>query len=172
MVRSDSKSLSLDAFVIETPCPMDWDLMEGDERQRFCSRCEKHVFNIAEMTWEEATELISGGDKICGRIFRRPDGTIVTKECVEPRAKSAPGRFQFSMAALVTLLTASAGVFASAPWIGGKLRPIVSRWFSDSAATAPPPTACGPTMMLGSLVAVGDEDPGTTDGGAHENQFE
>ncbi len=135
----------LDDLVIRTPCPMDWDRMDGDGRRRFCSRCEKQVYNIAAMTRSEAIELISGGaDRICARVYRRPDGTVVTRQCPSdvPRSIRKPiggRRFQFSIATLVALLTSSAALFASAPWIGKKLEPLVQRWFGeeDPAITMP-----------------------------------
>ena len=91
------REFSLGDLIIETPCPMDWELMEGDERQRFCSRCEKHVFNISVMSRDEALELVCGDGPVCARLFRRPDGTVVTNECT-PVGGIAKGRwFQFSL---------------------------------------------------------------------------
>ena len=87
---ADSSSLAhhLSDLVIDTPCPMDWHRMDGDDRKRFCSRCEKHVYNIAEMTEQEALQLIGNGERaICARIFRRPDGTIVTSQCPVPERR-------------------------------------------------------------------------------------
>jgi hypothetical protein len=128
----NTAAANLNDFVIDTLCPMDWDRMDGDGRKRFCSRCEKTVYNIAEMTDQEALELIGNGDRsICARIFRRPDGTIVTRRCPVPGAKTTGRRFQFSIATLITLLTSSAALFASAPWIGRQIEPIVQRWFGE-----------------------------------------
>ncbi len=133
MVRlANTAAANLNVLVIDTPCPMDWDRMDGDGRKRFCSRCEKTVYNIAEMTEQEALQLIGEGDRsICARIFRRPDGTIVTRRCPVLGMKTTGRRFQFSIATLVTLLTSSAALFASAPWIGKQIEPIVERWFAE-----------------------------------------
>ena len=135
LVNDATAAEKLSNLVINTPCPMDWDRMDGDERRRFCSRCEKHVFNLAEMTEQEVLQLIGDGDRaVCARIFRRPDGTVVTSQCPIPGTKATGRRCQFSIATLVTLLTSSAALFASAPWIGKQIDPIIQRWFPQ-----PPP---------------------------------
>jgi hypothetical protein len=61
---------------------MNWEQMSGDERARFCSLCNLHVYNIAELTRKQAEELITRTEgRICGRVFRRSDGTVITKDC-------------------------------------------------------------------------------------------
>lgn len=78
---SESKDL-LARVRVATPCPANWDSMQGDERVRFCSQCELHVYNISEMTGREAASLISRTEgRLCGRMYRRADGTILTKDC-------------------------------------------------------------------------------------------
>jgi hypothetical protein len=37
----------LERIEIRTPCPMDWDLMDGNDRVRFCDRCKKNVYKVA-----------------------------------------------------------------------------------------------------------------------------
>lgn len=56
--------------------------MTGDDRARFCSLCNLHVYNISEMTRKQALALISETEgRFCGRIYRRSDGTVITKDC-------------------------------------------------------------------------------------------
>jgi hypothetical protein len=56
--------------------------MSGDERVRFCDRCNLHVYNIARLTRKETEALIANTEgRICARIFHRSDGTIMTKDC-------------------------------------------------------------------------------------------
>lgn len=56
--------------------------MKGDDRKRFCEQCNLHVYNIAEMTRREVASLVRITEgKFCGRIYRRADGTIITKDC-------------------------------------------------------------------------------------------
>ncbi len=68
---------------IATPCKADWNEMSGDERKRFCGACKLHVYNISAMTLPEAEALIAGADggRVCVRMFRRADGTVMTQDC-------------------------------------------------------------------------------------------
>ena len=74
--------IQLDSLRIASPCPTTWDQMKGDERARFCDLCSLHVYNIAELTASEAKSLIANTEgRICARIYRRSDGTVITKDC-------------------------------------------------------------------------------------------
>jgi hypothetical protein len=67
---------------IASPCKADWASMTGDERSRFCGACNKHVYNLSEMTRDEAAELIEKNEgKLCVRLFRRRDGKVLTQDC-------------------------------------------------------------------------------------------
>jgi hypothetical protein len=139
LVESPRAPHDLSDLVINTPCPMDWERMDGDARKRFCSRCEKYVYNISSMTRSEALQLIGDGNsEVCGRIFRRPDGTIITRECLTPGKRAEGSWLQFSIAALIALTTSSAALFAAAPWIGKRIEPIVARWFPQPTPAALP----------------------------------
>ena len=43
----------LDQVRVASPCSASWDEMLGDERVRFCTSCEKNVFNLSAMSREE-----------------------------------------------------------------------------------------------------------------------
>lgn len=74
--------LSLDQIRIATPCTASWDAMEGNDRVRYCTMCRQDVFNLSALTLEEAEELIWRTEgKICARLYRRADGTILTADC-------------------------------------------------------------------------------------------
>jgi hypothetical protein len=65
-----------------SPCSMSWENMSGDERTRFCASCKLSVYNVSEMTTSEVRALfIKTGGNFCGRIYRRADGTVLTKDC-------------------------------------------------------------------------------------------
>jgi hypothetical protein len=67
---------------IASPCPADWDAMYGDDRVRFCSKCELNVFNLSAMTRAEAERLVVNREgRLCVRFYRRGDGTILTRDC-------------------------------------------------------------------------------------------
>jgi hypothetical protein len=67
-------------MLIAKPCTVSWDAMKGDERVRFCHHCSLNVYNIEKMTASEAEALL-GGARVCARLFRRADGTVLTSDC-------------------------------------------------------------------------------------------
>ncbi|MCB9850539.1 MAG: hypothetical protein H6817_07525 [Phycisphaerales bacterium] len=72
----------LDRVRIASPCNMSWAEMTGDDRTRYCSACRKHVYNFASMTSKEIEALIIEKEgRLCGRLYRRADGTILTANC-------------------------------------------------------------------------------------------
>ncbi|MFT3712876.1 MAG: hypothetical protein QM817_34925 [Archangium sp.] len=67
---------------IASPCTEKWEEMSGDERARHCAKCKLNVFNIKEMTEPEVRALLSSKTgRVCGRVYRRADGTVLTKDC-------------------------------------------------------------------------------------------
>ncbi|KAA5546967.1 hypothetical protein FYK55_00665 [Roseiconus nitratireducens] len=133
---------------IASPCAVDWDSMSGDERVRHCSACSRRVYNLSEMNTKQVVSLISERDgDVCGRLYCRPDGTVITSDCVRGRPKPRTG-YQYSIAALLTCVTASAGFCATLPWIGRKLQPIIQSWLQPD----PPPTAPN-TAVMGMMIA-------------------
>lgn len=72
----------IDRLRIASPCSVGWENMSGDERVRFCQECNLHVYNISEMTSSEVHSLIASTEgRICARLYRRADGTVLTKDC-------------------------------------------------------------------------------------------
>jgi hypothetical protein len=72
----------LENFRIASPCPANWEQMNGDARVRFCDLCSLHVYNISEMSRAELDQLITNtSGRLCARLYRRSDGTIITKDC-------------------------------------------------------------------------------------------
>jgi hypothetical protein len=103
----------LSRVTIPTPCPVDWNAMAGDERVRFCGSCSKHVFNLSAMAEDEAESLIRNeAGKLCARLFRRPDGTVVTANCT--KSAVARSRRQFSIRAMMAVVAGAAGAFGLA----------------------------------------------------------
>lgn len=57
--------------------------MAGDERVRACNRCEHDVYNLSQLTRDEAEALIVEREgRLCVAYFQRADGTILLKDCV------------------------------------------------------------------------------------------
>jgi hypothetical protein len=79
---NESESDLLNRVYIETPCTVGWDTMQGDDRTRFCGQCSLNVYNVASLSSREAAALIKEADgRLCLRLYRRPDGTVITDNC-------------------------------------------------------------------------------------------
>lgn len=106
-------------FTIPTPCPIDWDRMTGDDRVRYCKACGKDVYNLTVMTSDEVGALLAtideGGGDLCGRVYRRPDGTLVDSEC--PPARPAARGWQFTLKSLMVLIAGVAAMLGFTRWI-------------------------------------------------------
>ena len=107
------RAVRIDQLRIASPCPANWEQMTGDARVRFCDLCNLHVYNIAELTRFEAQTLVASTEgRICARLYRRTDGTVITKDCPvglgalrRRAAKSASAVF----ATLMSLIGIAAG---------------------------------------------------------------
>src|SRR5260370_29655259 len=67
---------------IAVPCQASWEGMAGDERVRHCTLCSLNVYNFAEMTRDEVRELLMRTEgRVCARLYRRADGTVLTRDC-------------------------------------------------------------------------------------------
>src|SRR5215211_8226592 len=99
----------LEQVKVAAPCPADWERMVGDARVRYCDRCSLHVYNLSGMTRREAEALVTGAEsRLCVRFYRRPDGTILTRNC--PVGLSALKRRAAHVAG--SALSAVLGLFA------------------------------------------------------------
>jgi hypothetical protein len=113
---------------VASPCSADWNAMTGDDRVRACGDCNKNVYNISELTREEAEALIVAKEgRLCVRYFQRRDGTILLKDCEVAVAQKRKRRIIAAGAA--ALLAGGAGG-ASLMTRTGKI--------SHTAAVAPP----------------------------------
>lgn len=80
--RSRAKLPVLDNIRVASPCHADWAKMSGDDRTRHCGDCKKNVYNLSDMTREEAEALIVANEgSLCVRYFQRHDGTILLADC-------------------------------------------------------------------------------------------
>ncbi|HSS20746.1 MAG TPA: carboxypeptidase-like regulatory domain-containing protein [Pyrinomonadaceae bacterium] len=108
---------NLDRIHVATPCPASWEQMTGDDRVRFCDECQLNVYNLSALTRIEAESLIAASEgKLCGRFFRRADGTVITSDCpVGLRALRlrVSKRVAAVFAAIVSLTSAAFGQQAS-----------------------------------------------------------
>src|SRR5215203_2536164 len=125
----------LEHVKVAAPCPADWGRMVGDERVRYCNKCSLHVYNLSGMTRREAEALVTSAEgRLCVRFYRRPDGTILTRNC--PVGLSALKR-RAAHAATATL-TAVLGFFAGLGLNFGLDRALSPSVMEESAVPAPP----------------------------------
>lgn len=72
----------LNDIQIAAPCPARWESMAGDDFVRHCPECNKNVYDLSQLTAEQAANLIRRKEgNLCIQLFRRRDGTILTADC-------------------------------------------------------------------------------------------
>jgi hypothetical protein len=134
----------LDDVRIAAPCKADWDGMLGDDHVRFCGQCEKSVYNLSSLSREEAEALLVAKEgKMCVRIFRREDGTVLTGDC--PVGVKRRRRRRVAAAAV------GGGMMAAAAAMG------LESSTSTAMGTAVPATTA--LTVGGSTVEMGDPAP-------------
>lgn len=103
-----NQEFDINSLRVASPCRVGWENMAGDERKRFCESCSLNVYNISEMTKAEAEAMIATSEgRICARIYRRSDGTVITRDCPVGLRAYRKRVASFAGAALSTIL----GVF-------------------------------------------------------------
>ena len=124
----DATDRWLDTMQIAAPCPERWESMQGDDRTRHCERCALSVYNVAGLTRAEAEALIHAaeGRRVCLRLARRADGTVLTADCPVGLAARARRR-------VVATVAAAIGMFAAAV-----------AWAADTVQPGPPGSGGSP----------------------------
>ena len=131
------------SVIIDTPCTSDWNEMIGSESVRFCHSCKLNVYNISQFSDREAEEIFAqnlNGNRMCTRLFRRPDGTIMTDNC--PRALRRMRDLRNKAFTAFTKITALATLFFSA-----SLTSAAQASENDRAKAAPQPSKSKPETM-------------------------
>ncbi len=167
----------LDQARIASPCPMRWEAMSGDDRVRHCAQCDLNVYNVESLTRAEAIALVSAaeGGRVCVRLHRRADGTILTRDCPVgvSRARAAWSRTVGIAAALVALFGSGAALALartrSDAWHAGGMLSLsphrtVANAISPGAKAAPAPvfTPSFGAVMMGELCPPPAPTPTTT----------
>ena len=96
---------------IASPCPADWNRMAGDDLVRHCAECDLNVYNLSAMTERDIQRLLGNAQgRVCGRFYRRADGTILTQDC--PRGLRAATRrvSRFVAAALAAVMSVASAL--------------------------------------------------------------
>ena len=75
-------SSRLDRIRIAAPCPITWEQMVGDERVRFCHHCQLNVYDLSSLNKADAEAVLASTEgRLCARLYRRSDGTVLTSDC-------------------------------------------------------------------------------------------
>ena len=157
----------LDRVRIASPCSASWDAMPGDERARFCAQCGKHVYNLSAMTRKEAETLVRQKEgNLCGRFYRRRDGTILTDNCpVGLRAVRRALLFQVGLvASLFAEFPAGAALLQRTGWeeLLGETEPFHT--FAVRLGLVPPTPP--PPIAVPGGISIAPPPPGAGQGGA------
>lgn len=142
------QDIRLDQIRIASPCPMKWDDLEGDGPMRHCRQCRLNVYNFSAMTRGQIERVIydAGAGRVCAALYRRADGTILTRDCTvglratKVRAAKALGRIAAVFGLLLTATVALAGL--NRPREMNRLRHLepfatLAERFGQSAVTPP-----------------------------------
>ena len=134
--------------------------MAGDERVRHCTLCSLNVYNFAEMTRDEIRALLVRKEgRVCARLYRRADGTLLTKDC--PRGLRAVRMRMSRFATAVVAALFSVSAFAS----DGKSceKPLISKDGSKVKLKFEQPVNPQQAMFAGVVkTEAGDALPGVT----------
>jgi hypothetical protein len=105
-------TFDINALRVAQPCPMSWNDMAGDHRTRFCGSCQHRVHNVSGMSRSEVEQMLTGDGRICVRLYRRADGTVMTRDCptgLKTRRRRIAGVAGSAFAALLGLFTVGFG---------------------------------------------------------------
>jgi hypothetical protein len=168
----------LENVAIAAPCKASWYEMVGDDRVRFCGQCEKNVYNLSAMARDEAEALLAAREgKMCVRLYKREDGTVITSDCPvgvkrRRRRRAVAGAIGGGMmAATAALFATSTGashvqgapvppgtpaVQGSAVMVqGGLPPPDMGQWAGVPAVTSKPATPTAkPRVTMGRPAAL------------------
>jgi hypothetical protein len=137
----DRRPFALESLRIASPCTASWEAMAGDDRVRHCGGCRKNVYDLSAMARGEAEALVREKEgRLCVRLRRREDGTVITGDC--PRGLAAARR------RLARVAAAAAALFAAL------IASACGRSSSGARTVGPPPPAADPPRTkMGEAVA-------------------
>src|SRR5579872_160274 len=56
-------------MTIAKPCRESWDAMAGTDTKRFCTACDRSVYDLSVLTRRQAADLLDkNAGKVCGRV--------------------------------------------------------------------------------------------------------
>ncbi|HEY9759921.1 MAG TPA: hypothetical protein V6C97_32475 [Oculatellaceae cyanobacterium] len=146
-------------------CPFKWEEEDSKDKFRHCDRCQKQVYNFADMERPQAEALIFTRENITGpTLYQRPDGKFMTSDC--PLATQALSKTIYVIiAALVALgcliMLVTLSINSSKPVTSGTSEGSQATGNADQSS---PPTAHKRRNRTGSSSADGSDNPNSSTG--------
>ncbi len=109
---------------IASPCPVDLDRMERVGSAWSCTRCKRLVHDLSRLREAEVARLFSNAeDPPCVRLYRRPDGGVMTADCPYGVRAMRRGLLLVIGVSLPALLAVS---WLSTSFLGDRIRKVLS----------------------------------------------
>ena len=134
----------LDRFTKRTPCKASWSDMVGDDRVRLCGACRKNVYDVTAMSEDEAEGFLAhhlDDQEACVRLYRRPDGRLLTSDCPRGADRRHVRRVGLAVCVASGALVAVSAALAELPVPRTHHLPGSTARFEVPRAPAPTPAA-------------------------------
>jgi hypothetical protein len=149
-VTSADNDLLLRQVKIAAPCSVKWETMPGGERVRSCSQCSHKVYNLSAMSGDEAAKLIREAEgRVCVRLYRRADGSVMTRDC-PTGLRAARQRVTRAVTVSFASMFSIIGLFSLAERLRAK--PVLT--MGAVAASPQPLSTPAPVPMMGEMEAM------------------
>jgi hypothetical protein len=91
---------------IASPCTASWEEMSGDPYARHCAQCNKNVFDLSQLSAHQAINLLREKEgRLCIRLYRRHDGTVLTADCPVGLRERSRRIFRWAAALVASVFT-------------------------------------------------------------------
>jgi hypothetical protein len=68
-------------------CPVQWEMLDGNDSVRHCKECNSNVFNLLGLDDEEIRQFVELHDgKVCGLVKTKRDGLVINGKCKKPQS--------------------------------------------------------------------------------------
>jgi hypothetical protein len=138
--------------------------MEGDDQCRFCSLCQKNVYNLTGLSDAESRQLIEEKDgRVCVRFYQRSDGTVLSSNC-PVGAADGRRRIRQRVTALAFAGFVAAGIWniarqAASSQTAGPKELVVDRWIDDFRQLIGLPPRNAPEELFMGAVCLPEDFP-------------
>ncbi len=134
---------------IASPCTASWDSMTGSDTVRYCDECKLNVYNISEMSADKAAALVEKSEgRLCVRLYRRTDGTVITKDCPVGLRAAVRRVTRAAGAVLAAAIGLFAGFATRTAWAGDPQGPQAPPLMGGVAPQKPPVLKMGKVAVI------------------------